>query len=58
MKICKIVQPNLKTVKQINGLKKNISDFENKLLKFDIKAMEAIYRIKINKSNYKKYKLG
>ena len=58
MKICKIAQLNLKTVRQMNELNKNISKLENKLIEFDIKAIESIYKTKINKSNYKKYKLG
>ena len=58
MKIYGVVQLNLRTVKKINGLNKKISKLENELIKFDIRAIESIYRIKINKSSYKKYKLG
>ena len=39
-------------------LEKQISKLQEELLSIEVSSIQAIYGIKIDKSNYKKYKLG
>ena len=39
-------------------LEKQISKLQEELLSVEVSSIQAIYGIKIDKSNYKKYKLG
>ena len=58
MKIARLTSLNLLDKRRINSLTRRLTNLEEKVLNFDIRALEAIYRVKINKESYKKYKLG
>ena len=42
----------------LKTLEKQISELQKDLLNIEVSSIQAIYGIKIDKSSYKKYKLG
>ena len=44
--------------KSFRTLDQRISKLQDELLNIEVLSVQAIYGIKINKDNYKKYKLG
>ena len=53
----KILRTINKTDK-FRAIEKQISKLQKEVLNLEISSIRAIYGIKIDKSNYKKYKLG
>ena len=43
---------------KFRAIEKQISKLQKEVLNLEISNIQAIYGIKINKDNYKKYKLG
>ena len=44
--------------KSFQTLDQRISKLQDELLNIEVLSIQAIYGIKVNKDNYKKYKLG
>ena len=53
----KILRTINKTDK-FRAIEKQLSKLQEEILNIEVSNIQAIYGIKINKSNYKKYKLG
>ncbi|MBE7711746.1 MAG: hypothetical protein E7Z92_06380 [Cyanobacteria bacterium SIG31] len=53
----KILRTISKTDK-FRAIEKQLSKLQEEILNIEVSNIQAIYGIKINKSNYKKYKLG
>ena len=58
MKVVRVTSLNLLQKKTLNILEKKMSRLQNKIIEFEVKSLKSIYKIEINKEEYKKYKQG